>query len=62
MSVWKDFGSAEDQQTFDIIPRGTIARVRMTIKPGGYNDPIKAGRAATPRSAIQARFISTANL
>ena len=39
MSVWKDFGSAEDQQTFDIIPRGTIARVRMTIKPGGYNDP-----------------------
>jgi len=39
MSVWKDFGSAEDQQTFDIIPRGTIARVRMTIKPGGHNDP-----------------------
>ena len=39
MSVWKDFGNAEDQQTFDIIPKGTIARVRMTIKPGGYNDP-----------------------
>lgn len=39
MSVWKDFSSAEDQQTFDIIPKGTIARVRMTIKPGGHNDP-----------------------
>ena len=39
MSVWKDFGNAEDQQTFDIIPKGTIARVRMTIKPGGYDDP-----------------------
>lgn len=35
----KDFSSAEDQQTFDIIPKGTIARVRMTIKPGGHNDP-----------------------
>jgi hypothetical protein len=39
MSVWKDFSSAEDQQTFDIIPKGTIACVRMTIKPGGHNDP-----------------------
>lgn len=39
MSVWKDFSSAEDQQSFDVIPKGTIARVRMSIKPGGYNDP-----------------------
>lgn len=38
MSVWKDFSSAEDQQSYDVIPKGTIARVRMTIKPGGYND------------------------
>lgn len=36
---WNDFNSAEDQQSFDVIPRGTIAKVRMTIKPGGYNDP-----------------------
>lgn len=36
---WNDFNSAEDQQAFDVIPRGTIAKVRMTIKPGGYNDP-----------------------
>lgn len=38
MSVWKDFSSAEDQQSYDVIPKGTIARVRMTIKPGGFND------------------------
>jgi len=38
MSIWKDFSSADDQQSFDIIPKGTIARVRMTIKPGGYDD------------------------
>ncbi len=36
---WNDFNSAEDQQAFDVIPRGTIAKVRMTIKPGGYDDP-----------------------
>lgn len=39
MSVWKDFGNAEDQKTFDIIPKGTVVRVRMTIKPGGHDDP-----------------------
>ena len=38
MSIWNDFSSAEDQQSFDIIPKGTVARVRMTIKPGGYDD------------------------
>ena len=36
---WNDFNSAEDQPSFDVIPRGTIAKVRMTIKPGGYDDP-----------------------
>ncbi len=38
MSIWNDFSSADDQQSFDIIPKGTIARVRMTIKPGGHDD------------------------
>ncbi len=36
--TWNDFNSAEDQQSIDVIPRGTIAKVRMTIKPGGYDD------------------------
>ena len=39
MTVWNDFNDAEQQQTFDVIPKGTVAWVRMTIKPGGYNDP-----------------------
>jgi hypothetical protein len=39
MTVWNDFNDAEQQQSFDLIPKGTIAWVRMSIKPGGYNDP-----------------------
>jgi len=39
MTAWNDFNDAEQQQSFDLIPKGTVARVRMTIKPGGYDDP-----------------------
>lgn len=39
MSNWSDFNDAEQQQSFDLIPKGTVARVRMTIKPGGHDDP-----------------------
>lgn len=35
---WNDFNSAEDQQAFDVIPRGTLAKVRMTIRPGGFDN------------------------
>ena len=35
---WNDFNSAEEQTSFDVIPKGTLAKVRMTIKPGGYDD------------------------
>lgn len=38
-SSWTDFGDAEPQQCFDLIPKGTIAKVRMTLKPGGFNNP-----------------------
>jgi len=34
-----DFNDAEQQQSFDLIPKGTLARVRMSIKPGGFDDP-----------------------
>jgi hypothetical protein len=34
---WKDFSDAEEQ-TGDVIPHGTIAKVRLKIRPGGYND------------------------
>jgi hypothetical protein len=39
MSSWNDFNDAEQQQSFDLIPRSTVARVRMSVKPGGYDDP-----------------------
>jgi hypothetical protein len=36
---WNDFNSADEQRDYDLIPKGTLARVRMTIRPGGMNDP-----------------------
>jgi hypothetical protein len=37
---WNDFNDAQSQQSgFDLIPRGTLVPVRMTLKPGGYDDP-----------------------
>ena len=38
MTTWSDFNSAEDQNNFDVIPKGTLVKVRMTIRPGGYDD------------------------
>jgi len=39
MTTWNDFNDAEQQQDFDLIPKATTVRVRMTIKPGGFDDP-----------------------
>lgn len=36
---WNDFNNAEEQTDFDVIPNRTIVKVRMTINPGGYDDP-----------------------
>ncbi len=36
---WSDFNDADAQQgAFDLIPKGTVVPVRMTIKPGGHDD------------------------
>lgn len=37
--VWNDFNDAEQQQGFDLIPKGSVVKVRMSIKPGGHDDP-----------------------
>lgn len=37
--MWNDFNSANDQQSYDLIPSGTLAKLSMSIKPGGYDDP-----------------------
>ena len=39
MNTWNDFNDAEQQQEFEVIPKGTVTRLRMTIKPGGYDHP-----------------------
>ena len=46
---WNDFNDADQQTSFDLIPKGTLVRLRMTIKPGGYDDPTQgwAGGYAT---------------
>jgi hypothetical protein len=33
-----DFNSSENQSNFDLIPNNTLAKVRMSIKPGGFDD------------------------
>ena len=35
---WNDYNDAVSQNAYDLIPKGTIVPVRMTIKPGGYDD------------------------
>ncbi|WP_235866863.1 hypothetical protein [Salibaculum griseiflavum] len=36
MSLWNDFNDA--QTNTNVIPKGTLAKVRMTIRPGGFDD------------------------
>jgi hypothetical protein len=38
-AAWNDFNDAPEQSGFDLIPRGTLLKVRMSIKPGGFDDP-----------------------
>lgn len=40
MTYWNDFNNTttEEQPTYGLIPSGTIAKVKMIIKRGGYND------------------------
>jgi len=38
MSNWNDFNDAEQQPSFDLIPKGTVVKLRMTIKPGGHDN------------------------
>jgi hypothetical protein len=36
-NAWTDFNDA--RQNSNLIPKGTIVRVRLTIRPGGFSDP-----------------------
>ena len=35
--LWNDFNSA--QSNTNVIPKGTLAKVRLTLRPGGFDDP-----------------------
>jgi hypothetical protein len=55
-----DFNTAEPQQSFDLIPKATLAKVRMTIKPGGHNNPVQGwtGGYATHNTASGAVYLN----
>ena len=36
MGSWNDFNDA--QSNTNLIPKGTLAKVRLTIRPGGFDD------------------------
>jgi hypothetical protein len=38
MSNWNDFNDAEQQPSYELIPKGTVVKLRMTIKPGGHDN------------------------
>jgi hypothetical protein len=44
-----DFNSASEQTSFDLIPKGTLVRVRMTIRPGGFDDASQGWRLRHPQ-------------
>ena len=60
-SNWSDFNDAQTQQGgFDLIPKGTLALVRMAIKPGGHDDSAMGwtGGYATASDETGAVFLS----
>lgn len=55
-----DFNNSENQSNFDLIPNNTPAKVRMSIKPGGYDDPNQGwvGGYATKNDATGSIYLS----
>lgn len=55
-----DFNNSENQSNFDLIPNNTLAKVRMSIKPGGYDDPNQGwvGGYATRNDATGSIYLS----
>jgi len=37
MAAWNDYNDAKSNP--NVIPKGTLAKVRLTIRPGGFDDP-----------------------
>jgi len=60
MSAWNDFNDADGQSSFDLIPKGTVVPVRMTIRPGGFDDPAQgwSGGYATRNDATGSVYLN----
>ena len=58
--AWNDYNDAEAQNSYDLIPKGTIVPVRMTIKPGGFDDPSQGwtGGYATSNDTTGSVYLS----
>lgn len=56
---WNDFNDAK--QNSNIIPKGTLAKVRLTIRPADSTIRRRAGPADTPRGEPPTRSISRAS-
>ena len=60
---WTDFNNAAVQQDYDLIPKGTLAKVRMALKAGGYDEPHMgwtdgwATRSETGAAYLNAEFV-----
>jgi hypothetical protein len=58
--LWNDFNDA--QSNTNVIPKGTLARVRLTLRPGGFDDPAQgwtggyARRGATGAVYLDAEY------
>jgi len=63
MTNWNDFNDAGHQTGFDLIPKGTLLKVRMTLKPGGVDNPAQgwgggwATAAETGSVYLNAEFV-----
>jgi hypothetical protein len=66
-NAWSDFNDAESQQSgFNLIPKGVLVPVRMTLKPGGHydeshgwNDGYPTQSARTGAVYLAAEFVIT---
>jgi len=58
--AWNDYNDAGSQASYDLIPKCTIVPVRMTIKPGGFDDPAQGwtGGYATHNDTTGSVYLS----
>jgi hypothetical protein len=57
MALWNDYNDA--QQNPNLMPKGTLAKVRLSIRPGGFDDASQGGTGGyAPRGTSGAVYLS----